>query len=500
MRKIFYLLCTLPLGVFAQTEYSSFTSTGRGGATSFVTDYQACGINPANLGWGTKFQDKNFALGFNEATYSIHTTALQKDEFRKSIMEVVKDKEQNFTMQQKQDAAKSFTDAPLALNLDFGVFGFAYMDDKFGGIAFRVNDRIQWYSKLGSNASNLLFLGKYDNSTFDSLQVLLSNGDTSMIANNASAYANMDPDSILAGISSVPKLMSKILKDSEISLAWTREWNISYGRKLFGDSTFAMYAGVGFKYIQGLGILSITSDGQNLEAFSSLSPLFNNALDFDYDQIAQQATNVVSQPDKKGFAIPKPVGSGFGLDFGFNFVVKNKFKFAASLINMGSVTWDGNVYTVEDTALVSTTSIGANNYNFFTEISDMLEEGGYLKLVGTKSKTVKLPSMLRAGASLKVGKKVELGVDAIMPFNEVSGSYEKAVIGFGGDVAPAKWIKLSAGFVTGGNYGFQIPVGLTLIGGMGSYEFGIASRDAINFFTQNGPTLSLSTGFMRFRF
>ena len=36
--------------VFGQIENSSFTATGRGAATTFVTDYQALGINPANLG------------------------------------------------------------------------------------------------------------------------------------------------------------------------------------------------------------------------------------------------------------------------------------------------------------------------------------------------------------------------------------------------------------------------------------------------------------------
>ena len=49
-------------------------------------------------------------------------------------------------------------------------------------------------------------------------------------------------------------------------------------------------------------------------------------------------------------------------------------------------------------------------------------------------------------------------------------------------------------------YQVSIPVGLTFIAGNGTWEGGIASRDAVTFFTQNGPTLSFSTGFLRFRF
>ena len=48
--------------------------------------------------------------------------------------------------------------------------------------------------------------------------------------------------------------------------------------------------------------------------------------------------------------------------------------------------------------------------------------------------------------------------------------------------------------------GLNYALGLTFIAGGGCWEGGIASRDAITFFVQNGPTLSLSTGFMRFRF
>jgi len=41
------LISTLALG---QGEGSVFSSTGRGVSTTFATDYQSLGINPANLG------------------------------------------------------------------------------------------------------------------------------------------------------------------------------------------------------------------------------------------------------------------------------------------------------------------------------------------------------------------------------------------------------------------------------------------------------------------
>ncbi|HLP12055.1 MAG TPA: DUF5723 family protein [Flavobacteriales bacterium] len=500
MRKFFLALALLPSLAIAQFEGSSFTSTGRGGATTFATDYQCLGINPANLGWHSKFSDKKFALGFNEMTYSVFSEALSKTDLRNSIKELIKGNGKDFTYDEKIAAAESFAKTGLALNVDYGSFGFGYGDDKFGGIAFRINDRFQWYSKFGDKASELLFLGKTA-SYFDSLHVLLANGDTATYANTAANLATLDRDSILNGFASLPKKMSEILDGSDISLSWTREWNVSYGRKLFGDSTFAMYLGVGMKYYQGIGMLNIKSENGKMEAFSSLSPAFQ----IDYKTQAAEATNQIKS-DK--FFPPKPVGQGFGFDFGLNVVIKNKVKIGAALINMGSIKWTGNVYTVKDSALSLSNANGLNNFNVYSQLGDIMGKNGLLNLVGQKDTTIKLPGMMRGGISFMLGKKVELGFDALIPFNEVPGSYKQGIFGFGGDITPVKWVKFSVGFVTGGNTNFEkldksnvkVPIGITFNGGDGSYEIGIASRDAITFFTQNGPTLSLSMGFMRFRF
>ena len=60
----------------AQTELSSFTSTGSGYATSTINDYQSLGINPANLGWTRN--DHSMNIGFFETALSIYSEALTK--------------------------------------------------------------------------------------------------------------------------------------------------------------------------------------------------------------------------------------------------------------------------------------------------------------------------------------------------------------------------------------------------------------------------------------
>ncbi len=68
-------------------------------------------------------------------------------------------------------------------------------------------------------------------------------------------------------------------------------------------------------------------------------------------------------------------------------------------------------------------------------------------------------------------------------------------------LAPHEGLGPYLGGVTGGGgYDLQMPVGINFAIRGGSYEFGVASRDAVTFFKDNAPTLSMAMGFARVRF
>jgi hypothetical protein len=492
MKKLYVLLLGLvSVSTYAQYENSSFTNAGRGCATTFATDYEALGINAANLGWDWKFSDKKFALGFAEFGASITSDALTKSQLRSSISAIISGKSNNLTYQDKIGAASTFAEAGTTMNLDMSILGFAVTTKKAGGFAFRINDHVQLYAKFGSNAANLFFLGK-TSSIFDSLTIVTSAGTTQNIAN----HPNLNSDTaklVTQGYSNAPQLLSKVLNGSEIKLTWTREYNFSYGRKIFGDSLFALFGGIGIKYVQGLALMDVQSNNNQLTGYSSISPAFN----INYGAAAAQANQVT------GGGFPKTVGNGYGFDFGVNAVIKNKLKIGFAVNNVGAIIWKGNAYRLKDTFLIKTTNAGLQNYNMISQLSNMFSAGagGLVNLQGEKSITTQLPGNMRAGASLVLGKKGEIGIDFIVPLNgNTPGSFQNPVISIGGDFMPIKWLKLQAGFVHGGNYGNQIPLGILFIAKGGKYEAGVASRDVVTFFTQSGPNLSLSMGFMRFRF
>ncbi|MBL0045197.1 MAG: hypothetical protein IPP33_12640 [Flavobacteriales bacterium] len=167
----------------AQTEMSAFSSTGHAAATTFVTDYQAIGINPANLGWKWRFENKHIAIGLLEGTYSIYSDALTRDDMRHRMINVDLD----FTEAEKQAAGRAFADAGVTLNADVMLMGACYASEKLGGFAFQVRDRAQWNSKFGPGMAELMFEG-YRSNYFDLL--VLVTGDT------MPNYSSLPPDSL----------------------------------------------------------------------------------------------------------------------------------------------------------------------------------------------------------------------------------------------------------------------------------------------------------------
>ena len=151
MRKSITLIgfLTLCAGLLsAQTQLTAFNATGAGYATTRVSDYQSLGINPANLGW---MQSKiNFGmLEFNGLVFSEQLTTGQ-------IINDLFDNTVRFSLAEKNDAARSFTDTRLFGNGSVMYLGISYQDEKFGGLAFNVRERLVWQSVFNQNPGQLI--------------------------------------------------------------------------------------------------------------------------------------------------------------------------------------------------------------------------------------------------------------------------------------------------------------------------------------------------------
>lgn len=496
MKKLYILTLLAIFSILklnAQTQSVAFPTVGKGVATPFVTDYHALGINVSGLGWGTGYSGKRFTMGSSEFGFGMYSDSLNADKLKnlsKTLWNQVRNKDENQIDYKKQlEAAGDYAQAGISIFLDYNWAGFSFQNEKFGGIAFNIRESYRWDSKLSQQASDILFRGKLS-SYFDSLTVVFGT-DTTTIANNSSISEDTLA-AVINGSIGVPLKLSEITKGSSIKMVWNRTYNFGYGRKLFGkDSVFVLYGGIGGRIIQSMAMFNLESDDNGLYMYSSITPAF----DIDYGNVT--GANVLS---KKG-GIPPAVGNGYGLDFAVSAKLFSKITLAAAVNNIGSVTYKRNVYTVRDTLFGNFSLNGLDQANITNSVNQMLQSGGILTLKGEESYKLQNAADFRLGASMEPFPFLRFGMDVVAPFNkDTPGSLQNAVFSLGGDIRPVKWLALSAGYFGGGIYKSNIPVGITFTLKGGAYEFGVASRDALTFFTKKSNSISTAFGFARFRF
>lgn len=484
------------LGASGQTQGFAYPAIGKGVATTFVTDYHSLGINSSALGWGTGYENKRFTTGSSEFAFGMYSDNLTADKLknlgRTLRLQLVGNNPTSINWNQQQEELARYAQAGISIQADYNWAGFAFQGKRFGGVAFNIRESYQWYSKFNEQTTDILFRGKLA-SYFDSLTVAF-NGDTSKIANHPS----LSQDTLAAAISgsiAVPLRLSEITNGSSIKLLWSRSYNFGYGRKIIGkDSVFVLYGGIGGRFIQSMAMFNMESDDAGLRVYSSLSPTFN----IDYGSIANGNTSTLTG---NGRGLPPVVGNGYGIDLSTSVILFGKLRLAAAVNNIGSVTYTRNVYSVKDTLFGNLSIAGLADNNVTETVNQLLRDGGILTLVGEEKYVQTNAADFRLGGSLHPWKWINFGFDIVAPFNRNNpGSLQNAVVSFGGDIRPFKWLQLSVGYFGGGIYKNNIPVGINFILRDGAYEFGISSRDALTFFTANSNTISAAFGFARFRF
>ena len=470
MKKLILLLFVLsmPAIMFAQMEAGAFNLTGGGYSTSVITDYQCIGINPANLGWTRN--NNHWNIGFFEFTGSVYSEPLD----RNAVYNELFNNNMTLTYAQKQQAAIDFTNKRMMGAADMTLFGLSYQDDKVGGFAFSIRQHGMWNSVLNNKAASFLFLG-YNDPYFDSVPRPVEHGDT-------------------VGYSTHPKKASVVYQGTNASFVWNMDFNLGFGRVSIDKPDFKWYGGIDVRYIVAYAgaMYHQVSDG-TVDGFSSLSPLFE----------VKYNTPTPSAISGGGM---KQVGTGWGIDIATSFLIKDKLRIGLSLCDIGQVTYKGNVYEGRDVPVWRMSTAGINNYNIFAQgqlISADNPPGDSSMWVGLKSRKYSLPMNFRGGASYRIIPKVEVGLDFYVPITKaVPGCYDRMIFGMGCHYFPAEWVDLSLGMVTGGQFGTNMPLGVTFkpFYKETTWEIGFATRDVITFFNAKNPTVSGAFGFMRFSF
>ncbi len=486
----------------AQLEMSAFTATGRGGAaTTFATDYQAIGVNPANIGVQRSFRDPMLTFGFLEFNSSFFSEGMTRGELAESIFDPTSN---NFTYQQKVVAKNKFANTANSINVDVMLVGAAIQLPKIGGFAFSMRDKIQFYSKLNPLSANLLFLG-HNSDYFTGIEL----SDGTRLA-NTNAITPEQREKAVAGFIAADdaKTYGEILNGSRFSLSWYREYNFAYGTKLYDSYNFTAYGGIGVKYIQGIALIDVAAENNQLtkDNISVSRTLGLTILDSasgngrNYEGFIQNATNL------NKFFGAEPVGKGFGLDFGVNLVIKRNLYLGFAVTNLGAINWESNTFKLQNDKLQEIQGVGLNNYNLLATNANTFSlagQGAALKLKGTGTITEAVPSVIRVGASYEYFRTFHVGLDVIIPRNRASGNLENPLVTLGGEYRLTRYIRISSGISVGGNQARpNVPGGVVFSLRKRWLEAGVATRDIISYFpfvNAENSTLSFSAGFVRFK-
>lgn len=543
---LFLLEC---LYLTAQTGGSVFSVIGRGGVgTTFVTDYQTIGINPANLGWEKTFRDPKWTVGLGETTLSMSTEGLSR-----SDMWDMMGTTETFNNEQKEEVVNRFSNASISFNIEAMILGLSFnLPNKYGSVAFSVKDRFNTFFQSNENVAEFLFFGEQAR-YFPNLMINTEEGrlnadgewETSTIGavvpnprysgepalEMDESYTYTDNDSVrrrqyiakgLAdGDTTKRQSYEELLDGSRLSMTWYREYNFSYGVTVYDSYNFSMQMGAGIRYIQGLMVGEMGSGYAGYETMFATSFLNRNQVLYNAikaQEVAREQGLPVEydilegdDPDNRDILTkminPRPVGEGFGFDLGISMRIGKNIRLGASVTNIGKMTWSGDVYKTDLSENLR--EIHGEGYNSLY----MANNTGGVQLAGSSSlfdwniddteKEVELPSTIRIGASYDYFRLFHVGVDVVIPRNDVPGNIEKPMVGIGGDFSLTKFIKISLGSSWGGyeDRFVNVPAGITLTNKKNKFELGLSTRDIRTWIYDSGygNTMSLSMGVLRLK-
>ncbi|WP_281616297.1 DUF5723 family protein [Flammeovirga sp. SubArs3] len=508
----FVILISLRSPIFAQMEGSVYSVTGRGGVgTTFVTDYQSIGINPANLAIKKNYRDPKFTFGLLETNVIFSSEAINTDELLGAITNY---KSTRFTLDQKDEAVQKFSNKTTTVDASVMLFGASMqLPKKWGGLAISVRDNIHTRVTTNDFAAELMFYGA-TSSYFPKLE--LANGDYidnprhTGVGELTEDQRNQVVGGTFEDLDNAQNY-SEVLSGTKTKSTWTREYNVAWGAQILETYDLSIYAGIGARYIQGLLIMDfeVGSNGEWNQ------PIFSSSLINQQDILSAASLDSISQfrnvdSDNRSMTekilLPKPAGHGYGIDFGLTFVIKRNLRVGASISNFGEMTWKGEIYDINDGELGRINGQGFDNYNILISDQSAFQFAGTNSPlnweVEERTETIELPTVVRFGSSYEFFRLIHVGVDVILPLNDAPGSLERPFYAIGGDFRPIKSFSFSTGFNYGGNNEvYNFPLGITYHSRKGGYEAGVSTHDVLSYFARDkdSSTISIAGGFLRFK-
>lgn len=443
-----YFTITISPKSTAQTDLGTSFVTGKPGATTMLRDYEAIGVNPANLG----FNDNNrFSLGLGGINMNLQSRGMNFKNLydtlfaKKNNNNNNNDNNNKVSSWQINQILQLFKNDGINLNSSVNLAGLSLHLGRLGGISLSMRDRVTMH---------------------------LSN-------NNLKETA---VDSLINGKNTPP--ISTLVNGTNANIQYLRELNLAYGFKLIHMiPKVDIYAGIGYRYIMGLGYINLTSD-------NNLTTVQTSINGSNYDVIKNEnILNLLHVPLMSSDMFNTD-GHGSAVDLGANAVLLNKITLGVSINNIGSVKWNSMQQATASNARVDTIQKHINS------LEDLFNQENLFKKVPC-FKTY-LPAEFRLGAGIKLSRFFEAGADIAAPLNKTYGYNKQAIVSAGVQLNLFRILKLNTG-ISGNDYlGWNVPIGITL-SAHGFYDIYIATNDILTYVNKTkNPMVSFAICAIRF--
>jgi hypothetical protein len=259
------------------------------------------------------------------------------------------------------------------------------------------------------------------------------------------------------------------LNQSEATAWWIRKYNTSYAKNFeFKKGIVKSFAfGVSAGLVTGFGNVTTYNSKLNINTFGVRSTSGGNHVDSisgkkDFYVLSSLTDYFQDYKDgaKEHFTFfPKPAGTGYSFDLGINCQLGDKISIAASVTEIGSISWNYNTIINHDTNSFIYRNFFLNSsdptYNAFVNDLD-----GLNTRIVNQSYTTSMPTKYRAGVSYQPTDKAIVEFDWIKGDNNLPSNSTKSIFALGGEYYPLFYLPLRAGISIGGNEQWKAALGI----------------------------------------
>lgn len=155
---------------------------------------------------------------------------------------------------------------------------------------------------------------------------------------------------------------------------------------------------------------------------------------------------------------PKPAGTGYSFDIGITMQIGDKFKIAASVTELGKITWDYNTFINFDTNSFNYKDFYLNSsdptYNRFVNDLEGLDSRDT-----TSTYKTDMPSKFRAGVMYQPIENFLIEFDWVKGNNNLPGNTTKHIFSLGAEYYPVYFLPVRAGASVGGPEDWTVSIG-----------------------------------------